>query len=493
MEKERDEIIKKLIEIQYERNDIDFSRGTFRVRGDSLDIIPASSSTKGIRIEFFGDEIERIREFDVLTGKILGEREHVAIFPASHFAASQEVLDKAIKEIEDELEDRLKELISQDKLLEAQRLRQRTNYDIEMIKEMGYCSGIENYSRILDGRKAGTPPKTLLDYFPDDYLMFIDESHVTLPQCRAMYAGDKSRKDTLVEYGFRLPCAYDNRPLKFTEFESKINQIIFVSATPAQYELDHSTNIAEQIIRPTGLLDPVVEIRPVTGQIDDLYAEILKTTERGFRTLVTTLTKKMAEDLTKYLSELGIKTTYMHSDIKTIERMEIIRDLRLGKFDVLVGINLLREGLDIPEVALVAILDADKEGFLRSETSMIQTIGRAARNSESKVIMYADKITGSMDRAIKETNRRREIQMQYNEEHGIIPKTIIKDVRAVIEATKVAEEEADYIVDEAVELTPKEKNKLIKQYTEEMKDAAKNLQFERAAELRDMINKLKEE
>ncbi|WP_300854923.1 excinuclease ABC subunit UvrB [uncultured Clostridium sp.] len=493
MEKERDEIIKKLIEIQYERNDIDFSRGTFRVRGDSLDIIPASSSTKGIRIEFFGDEIERIREFDVLTGKILGEREHVAIFPASHFAASQEVLDKAIKEIEDELEDRLKELISQDKLLEAQRLRQRTNYDIEMIKEMGYCSGIENYSRILDGRKAGTPPKTLLDYFPDDYLMFIDESHVTLPQCRAMYAGDKSRKDTLVEYGFRLPCAYDNRPLKFTEFESKINQIIFVSATPAQYELDHSTNIAEQIIRPTGLLDPVVEIRPVTGQIDDLYAEILKTTERGFRTLVTTLTKKMAEDLTKYLSELGIKTTYMHSDIKTIERMEIIRDLRLGKFDVLVGINLLREGLDIPEVALVAILDADKEGFLRSETSMIQTIGRAARNSESKVIMYADKITGSMDRAIKETNRRREIQMQYNEEHGIIPKTIIKDVRAVIEAKKVAEEEADYIVDEAVELTPKEKNKLIKQYTEEMKDAAKNLQFERAAELRDMINKLKEE
>lgn len=493
MEKERDEIIKKLIEIQYERNDIDFSRGTFRVRGDSLDIIPASSSTKGIRIEFFGDEIERIREFDVLTGKILGEREHVAIFPASHFAASQEVLDKAIKEIEDELEDRLKELTSQDKLLEAQRLRQRTNYDIEMIKEMGYCSGIENYSRILDGRKAGTPPKTLLDYFPDDYLMFIDESHVTLPQCRAMYAGDKSRKDTLVEYGFRLPCAYDNRPLKFTEFESKINQIIFVSATPAQYELDHSTNIAEQIIRPTGLLDPVVEIRPVTGQIDDLYAEILKTTERGFRTLVTTLTKKMAEDLTKYLSELGIKTTYMHSDIKTIERMEIIRDLRLGKFDVLVGINLLREGLDIPEVALVAILDADKEGFLRSETSMIQTIGRAARNSESKVIMYADKITGSMDRAIKETNRRREIQMQYNEEHGIIPKTIIKDVRAVIEATKVAEEEADYIVDEVVELTPKEKNKLIKQYTEEMKDAAKNLQFERAAELRDMINKLKEE
>ncbi len=493
MEKERDEIIKKLIEIQYERNDIDFSRGTFRVRGDSLDIVPASSSTKGIRIEFFGDEIDRIREFDILTGKILGEREHVAIFPASHFAASQETLNKAIKQIEDELEDRLRELTSQDKLLEAQRLRQRTNYDIEMIKEMGYCSGIENYSRVLDGRAPGTPPKTLLDYFPDDYLMFIDESHVTLPQCRAMYAGDRSRKDTLVEYGFRLPCAYDNRPLKFNEFESKINQLIFVSATPAQYELDHSTNIAEQIIRPTGLLDPVVEIRPVTGQIDDLYAEIIKTTERGFRTLVTTLTKRMAEDLTKYLTELGIKTTYMHSDIKTIERMEIIRNLRLGEFDVLVGINLLREGLDIPEVALVAILDADKEGFLRSETSMVQTIGRAARNSESKVIMYADKMTGSMDRAIKETNRRREIQMKYNEEHGIVPKTIIKDIRDVIEATKVAEESSEYkISKESSTLTEKEKKKLIKQYTEEMKDAAKNLQFERAAELRDMINDLKE-
>ena len=493
MEKERDEIIKKLIEIQYERNDIDFSRGTFRVRGDSLDIVPASSSTKGIRIEFFGDEIDRIREFDILTGKILGEREHVAIFPASHFAASQETLNKAIKQIEDELEDRLRELTSQDKLLEAQRLRQRTNYDIEMIKEMGYCSGIENYSRVLDGRAPGTPPKTLLDYFPDDYLMFIDESHVTLPQCRAMYAGDRSRKDTLVEYGFRLPCAYDNRPLKFNEFESKINQLIFVSATPAQYELDHSTNIAEQIIRPTGLLDPIVEIRPVTGQIDDLYAEIIKTTERGFRTLVTTLTKRMAEDLTKYLTELGIKTTYMHSDIKTIERMEIIRNLRLGEFDVLVGINLLREGLDIPEVALVAILDADKEGFLRSETSMVQTIGRAARNSESKVIMYADKMTGSMDRAIKETNRRREIQMKYNEEHGIVPKTIIKDIRDVIEATKVAEESSEYkISKESSTLTEKEKKKLIKQYTEEMKDAANNLQFERAAELRDMINDLKE-
>lgn len=493
MEKERDEIIKRLIEIQYERNDIDFARGTFRVRGDSLDIIPASSSTKGIRIEFFGDEIDRIREFDVLTGKILGKREHVAIFPASHFAASQETLNKAIREIEDELEERLRELTSQDKLLEAQRLRQRTNYDIEMIKEMGYCSGIENYSRVLDGRAPGTPPKTLLDYFPDDYLMFIDESHVTLPQVRAMYAGDRSRKDTLVDYGFRLPCAYDNRPLKFNEFESKINQLIFVSATPGQYELDHSTNIAEQIIRPTGLLDPIVEIRPVTGQIDDLYAEIIKTTERGFRTLVTTLTKKMAEDLTKYLTQLGIKTTYMHSDIKTIERMEIIRNLRLGEFDVLVGINLLREGLDIPEVALVAILDADKEGFLRSETSMVQTIGRAARNSESKVIMYADKMTGSMDRAIKETNRRREIQMNYNKEHGIVPKTIIKGIRDVIEATKVAEDSSEYNVNnDSISLSEKDKKKLIKQYTEEMKDAAKNLQFERAAELRDMINDLKE-
>lgn len=493
MEKDRDEIIRKLIDIQYERNDIDFSRGTFRVRGDSLDIVPSSSSNNGIRIEFFGDEIDRIREFDVLTGKIIGDRKHVSITPASHFAASQETIDKAIREIEDELEERLRELTSQDKLLEAQRLRQRTNYDIEMIKEMGYCSGIENYSRVLDGRAPGTPPKTLLDYFPDDYLMFIDESHVTLPQVRAMYAGDRSRKDTLVDYGFRLPCAYDNRPLKFNEFESKINQLIFVSATPGQYELDHSTNIAEQIIRPTGLLDPIVEIRPVTGQIDDLYAEIIKTTERGFRTLVTTLTKKMAEDLTKYLTQLGIKTTYMHSDIKTIERMEIIRNLRLGEFDVLVGINLLREGLDIPEVALVAILDADKEGFLRSETSMVQTIGRAARNSESKVIMYADKMTGSMDRAIKETNRRREIQMKYNEEHGIVPKTIIKDIRDVIEATKVAEDSSEYNVNnDSISLSEKDKKKLIKQYTEEMKDAAKNLQFERAAELRDMINDLKE-
>lgn len=491
MEKDRDEIIRKLIDIQYERNDIDFSRGTFRVRGDSLDIVPSSSSNNGIRIEFFGDEIDRIREFDVLTGKIIGDRKHVSITPASHFAASQETIDKAINVIEYELEERLKELTSQDKLVEAQRLRQRTNYDIEMIKEMGYCSGIENYSRILDGRAPGTPPQTLLDYFPDDYLMFIDESHVTLPQVRAMYAGDKSRKDNLVEYGFRLPSAYDNRPLQFKEFEDKINQVVFVSATPGQYELDHSTNIAEQIIRPTGLIDPEIEIRPVKGQIDDLYGSILETTKRGFRTLVTTLTKKMAEDLTKYLTDLGVKTTYMHSDIDTIERMEIIRDLRLGKYDVLVGINLLREGLDIPEVALVAILDADKEGFLRSETSMIQTIGRAARNAESKVVMYADTITGSMDRAIKETERRRKIQMDYNKEHGIVPKTIKKEVRDVIGNIMVAEEAETYEVD-STGLSEKEKAKLIKEYTAEMKDAAKNLQFERAAELRDMIKKLEE-
>lgn len=491
MEKDRDEIIKKLTEIQYERNDIDFKRGTFRVRGDNLDIVPASSSTKGIRIEFFGDEIDRIREFDILTGNILGEREHVAIFPASHFASSSETIERALKTIEYELEDRLKELNAQDKLLEAQRLRQRTNFDIEMIREMGYCSGIENYSRIMDNRAPGTPPKTLLDYFPKDFLMFIDESHVTIPQVRAMYAGDRSRKETLVDYGFRLPCAYDNRPLKFQEFEKKINQVVFVSATPSQYELDNSSEIAEQIIRPTGLLDPEIIVKPVKGQIDDLYGEIIKNTEKGFRTLITTLTKKMAEDLTKYLIELGVKATYMHSDIKTIERMEIIRDLRKGEYDVLVGINLLREGLDIPEVALVAIIDADKEGFLRSETSLIQTIGRAARNSESKVIMYADKITNSMDRAIKETKRRRAIQMKYNEEHNIVPKTIIKDIRSVIEATKtLEEEEIKDISKETKKLTQKEKNKLIKKYKEEMLDAAKNLQFERAAELRDIISDL---
>ncbi|MBK1810324.1 excinuclease ABC subunit UvrB [Clostridium sp. YIM B02505] len=490
MVKERDEIIKKLIEIQYERNDIDFARGTFRVRGDSLDVIPASYSNKGIRIEFFGDEIDRIREFDVLTGKIIGERNHISISPASHFATSKEKIDAAIQQIEDELEQRLKELNAQDKLLEAQRLRQRTNFDIEMIREMGYCSGIENYSRILDGRAAGTPPKTLIDYFPEDFLLFIDESHVTLPQVKAMYGGDRSRKTNLVEYGFRLPSAYDNRPLQFDEFENKINQVVFVSATPAQYEVDHATNIAEQIIRPTGLLDPEIVVKPVEGQIDDLYAEIQKTIAKGFRVLVTTLTKRMAEDLTKYLTDLGVNTTYMHSDVETIERMKTIRSLRLGEVDVLVGINLLREGLDIPEVALVAILDADKEGFLRSETSLIQTIGRAARNSESTVIMYADNITRSMDKAIKETYRRRDIQMKYNEEHGVVPTTIIKDVREVIEATKVAEDKTEYKVSKENKVQEDPKT-LIKKYEAEMKDAAKNLQFERAAELRDLINGLK--
>uniref|UniRef100_UPI0039E9049A excinuclease ABC subunit UvrB n=1 Tax=Clostridium perfringens TaxID=1502 RepID=UPI0039E9049A len=493
MIKDRDEVIKKLIEIQYERNDIDFARGTFRVRGDNLDIIPSSSSSKGIRIEFFGDEIDRIREFDVLTGNIIGERQHVSITPASHFAASEETLEKSIKVIEDELEDRLKVLTAEDKILEAQRLKQRTNYDIEMIREMGYCQGIENYSRILDGRMPGTPPQTLLDYFPEDFLMFIDESHVTLPQVRAMYAGDRSRKTSLVEFGFRLPCAFDNRPLKFSEFESKINQVVFVSATPGDYELDHSEVVAEQIIRPTGLLDPVIEIRPIQGQIDDLYGEIQRTVQRGFRVLITTLTKRMAEDLTKYLKDLNVKATYMHSDIDTLERMKIIRELRLGEVDVLIGINLLREGLDIPEVALVAILDADKEGFLRSETSLIQTIGRAARNSESKVIMYADNITKSMDKSIKETERRRVIQMEYNEEHNITPTTVIKGVRDIIEATKVSEEKENYeseVKKAAKKDIPVEK--LIEQYEEEMKEAAKNLQFERAAELRDIIKDLKE-
>ncbi|MDH2336633.1 excinuclease ABC subunit UvrB [Clostridium perfringens] len=493
MIKDRDEVIKKLIEIQYERNDIDFARGTFRVRGDNLDIIPSSSSSKGIRIEFFGDEIDRIREFDVLTGNIIGERQHVSITPASHFAASEETLEKSIKVIEDELEDRLKVLTAEDKILEAQRLKQRTNYDIEMIREMGYCQGIENYSRILDGRMPGTPPQTLLDYFPEDFLMFIDESHVTLPQVRAMYAGDRSRKTSLVEFGFRLPCAFDNRPLKFSEFESKINQVVFVSATPGDYELDHSEVVAEQIIRPTGLLDPIIEIRPIQGQIDDLYGEIQRTVQRGFRVLITTLTKRMAEDLTKYLKDLNVKATYMHSDIDTLERMKIIRELRLGEVDVLIGINLLREGLDIPEVALVAILDADKEGFLRSETSLIQTIGRAARNSESKVIMYADNITKSMDKSIKETERRRVIQMEYNEGHNITPTTVIKGVRDIIEATKVSDEKENYeseVKKAAKKDIPVEK--LIEQYEEEMKEAAKNLQFERAAELRDIIKDLKE-
>jgi excinuclease ABC subunit B len=494
MVKDRDAVIKKLIEIQYERNEINFVRGTFRVRGDVLDIFPAASTDKAVRVEFFGDEIERIREFTVLTGEVLGTRNHISIFPASHFATSYDKLEVAIKQIEIELEERLRELTSQDKLLEAQRLKQRTNFDIEMIREVGYCSGIENYSRILDGRPPATPPQTLIDYFPEDFLLFIDESHVTLPQVRAMYAGDRSRKDTLVEYGFRLPSAYDNRPLKFPEFEDKINQVVFVSATPSVYEFDHSTNVAEQIIRPTGLLDPEIIIRPVKGQIDDLFGSINETAAKGFRVLVTTLTKKMAEDLTKYFKELGVKVTYLHSDIDTMERMKIIRDLRTGEFDVLVGINLLREGLDIPEVALVAILDADKEGFLRSETSLIQTIGRAARNSESKVIMYADNITKSMNKAISETNRRRALQIEYNEKHGMVPTTVIKGIREIIEATKVAEEEAHYdSLEEAIEANNENIQKQIEKYEQEMSQAAKDLQFERAAQLRDMIYKLKKQ
>ncbi|MBU5316555.1 excinuclease ABC subunit UvrB [Clostridium bornimense] len=492
MTKERNDVIKELVSIQYERNDIDFVRGTFRVRGDVLDIFPASENSKGIRVEFFGDEIDRIREFDVLTGKILSTRKHISIFPASHFAASQETTEKAIKQIEIELDERVKEFNSEEKLLEAQRIKQRTNFDIEMIKEMGYCSGIENYSRILDGRNPGEPPKTLIDYFPEDFLMFIDESHVTLPQVKAMYGGDRSRKDSLVEYGFRLPSAYDNRPLKFDEFENKMNEVVFVSATPGEYELQHSENVAEQIIRPTGLLDPVIEVVPVEGQIDHLYSEIIKTTNKGFRTLITTLTKKMAEDLTDYLKGMGVKTTYMHSDVSTIDRMKIIKELRSGEQDVLVGINLLREGLDIPEVALVAILDADKEGFLRSNTSLIQTIGRAARNSESKVIMYADRITKSMEYALKETERRRKIQIEYNDKNNIIPTTIKKDIRDVLEISTVAEEEATYEAVEKEELSVEEIISKIKELEEEMKLAAKDLQFERAAELRDEINLLKE-
>lgn len=493
MIKDRNSVISQLVDIQYERNDINFVRGTFRVRGDVLDIFPASSTNKGIKVEFFGDEIDRIREFDVLTGNIIGGRKHVSIFPASHFATSKENLERSISQIEFELEERLKELKAEDKLLEAQRLKQRTNFDIEMMREVGYCTGIENYSRILDGRAKGTPPQTLIDYFPDDFLFFIDESHVTLPQIKAMYGGDKSRKTSLVEYGFRLPSAYDNRPLKFEEFEEKLNQVLFVSATPGSYEKEHSENTAEQVIRPTGLLDPEIMIKPVKGQIDDLYGEINRTTEKGFRTLVTTLTKKMAEDLTKYLKELGVKTTYLHSDIDTMERMKIIQELRKGDFDVLVGINLLREGLDIPEVALVAILDADKEGFLRSETSLIQTVGRAARNSESKVIMYADNMTNSMERTINETNRRRSIQEAYNEEHNMVPKTIIKEIREVIEISTVAEEKASYTSEASSDLLldKKELAKHISKLEKEMKEAAKDLQFERAAVLRDEIERMK--
>ncbi|HJD00555.1 MAG TPA: excinuclease ABC subunit UvrB [Candidatus Dwaynia gallinarum] len=491
MIKDRDEVIKKLIEIQYERNEIDFSRGTFRVKGDVLDIVPASTFSVGIRVQFFGDEIEKINEFDILTGKVFSELSHISIYPASHFATSKERVENAINEINIELNERVKYFENNGKLLEAQRIKERTNYDIEMLREMGYCSGIENYSRIMDGREKGSMPYTLFDYFPEDYLIFIDESHVTIPQIRAMYAGDKSRKDSLVEYGFRLPCAYDNRPLKFEEFEDKVNQVIFVSATPSKYEEENQQVIAEQIIRPTGLLDPVIDVRPVESQVDDLYGEIVKVIEKGFRVLVTTLTKKMAEHLTDYLNGLNVKTTYMHSDVKTIDRMEIIRDLRIGKFDVLVGINLLREGLDIPEVMLVAILDADKEGFLRSETSLIQTIGRAARNSESKVIMYADVITKSMERAINETKRRREIQIKYNDENNIVPKTVVKDIREVIQATKISNEETRSKINIKIPEDFKERSKLIEKLEKEMKEHAKNLDFEKAMEIRDFVKEIR--
>ena len=490
MERDRDDIIKKLIEIQYERNDINFTRGTFRVRGDILEIFPASNDERAIRIEFFGDEIDRITEIDYVTGKIVGTRNHVVIFPASHYVTTPERVEKAVIEIEKELEERVKAFKDDDKLLEAQRIEQRTKYDIEMLKEIGFCQGIENYSRHITGRKPGEKPYTLMDFFPDDYLIIIDESHVTVPQVRGMYAGDKSRKASLIDNGFRLPSAYDNRPLNFDEFEENINQILFVTATPGAYELEHSTTIAEQIIRPTGLLDPIVEVRPINNQIDDLVVEINKVIEKDERVLITTLTKKMSEDLTNYLKEIGIKVKYLHSDIDTLERVEIIRDLRLGKFDVLVGINLLREGLDIPEVSLVAILDADKEGFLRSETSLIQTIGRAARNSEGKVIMYADKITRSMESAITETKRRREIQMLYNEEHNITPTTIKKKVRDAIEATVVADEETIYGIKETNNIDEIKEN--IAALQAEMMEAAQNLQFERAAELRDKIKQLEE-
>jgi excinuclease ABC subunit B len=491
MEKSRDQLLKELIEIQFERNDIDFQRGRFRVRGDVVEIFPASRDERALRIEFFGDEIDRIREVDALTGEIMSDTEHVSIFPATHFVTNEDHMEHAIASIQSELDARLEVLRAENKLLEAQRLEQRTNYDIEMMREMGYTSGIENYSRHMDGRKEGEPPYTLLDFFPDDFLLVIDESHVTMPQVRGMYNGDRARKQMLVDYGFRLPSALDNRPLRLEEFEKHVNQIVYVSATPGPYEYDQTDTVVQQIIRPTGLLDPVIEVRPIMGQIDDLVGEINERVERNERVFVTTLTKKMSEDLTDYFKELGIKVKYLHSDIKTLERTEIIRDLRLGEFDVLVGINLLREGLDVPEVSLVAILDADKEGFLRSERSLVQTIGRAARNSEGKVIMYADKMTDSMQRAIDETARRRGIQEAYNKEHGIVPKTIIKEIRDLIAITKVAEETGEYTTTSYEELSREEKATLLLKLEKEMKDAAKALDFETAATLRDTILELK--
>lgn len=492
MELGREALLKSLIDIQFERNDIDFQRGRFRVRGDVVEIFPASRDEHALRVEFFGDEIERIREVDALTGEIIAETEHVAIFPATHFLTNEDHMEQAIAQIQQELDDRLAVLRSEDKLLEAQRLEQRTNYDIEMMREMGYTSGIENYSRHMDGRSEGEPPYTLLDFFPDDFLLVIDESHVTMPQIRGMYNGDRARKQMLVDYGFRLPSALDNRPLRLEEFEDHVNQIVYVSATPGPYEHEQTETVIQQIIRPTGLLDPLIEVRPIMGQIDDLVGEINERVEKNQRVFVTTLTKKMSEDLTDYFKELGIKVKYLHSDIKTLERTEIIRDLRLGEFDVLIGINLLREGLDVPEVSLIAILDADKEGFLRSERSLVQTIGRAARNADGRVIMYADKITDSMQRAMDETARRRSIQEQYNEEHGIVPKTIIKEIRELISISKTANDGEHVVVDKAYkDLTRQEKADLLVKLEKEMKDAAKALDFETAATLRDTILELK--
>ena len=491
MVKDRDEVIKKLIEIQYDRNEMDFKRGTFRVRGDVLEIIPALYESLGYRIEFFGDEVDRITEIDILTGEIKSELNHVAIFPASHYVVSKDSLDRAIKEIEIELEEQVKYFKSEGKLLEAQRISERTNFDIEMMRETGFCSGIENYSRHLTGLAAGQPPHTLIDYFPDDFMMMIDESHKTVPQIGGMYHGDQSRKSTLVEYGFRLPSAKDNRPLNFEEFESKIDQVMFVSATPGPYEEQHELLRAEQVIRPTGLLDPEVEVRPVEGQIDDLVGEVNKEIGKRNKVLITTLTKRMAEDLTDYMREVGIRVRYLHSDIDTLERTEIVRDMRLDVFDVLVGINLLREGLDIPEITLVAILDADKEGFLRSETSLIQTIGRAARNSEGHVIMYADTVTDSMRLAIDETQRRRAVQMQYNEEHGITPQTIKKGVRDLIAVSKKVAAEELRMEKDPESMSEKELEKLIQDVSRQMKKAAAELNFEAAAELRDKMVELK--
>ena len=491
MEKDRDELISKLIEIQYNRNDMDFHRGTFRVRGDVVEVIPANAESTAIRVEFFGDEIDRIVEVDVLTGEIKGELKHAAIFPASHYVVDKENIKRAVGAIEDELEERVKEFKRQDKLLEAQRIAERTNFDVEMLKETGFCSGIENYSRHLSGLQPGQPPYTLIDYFPDDFIMMIDESHKTVPQIAGMYHGDQSRKTTLVDYGFRLPSAKDNRPLNFEEFESKLNQVLFVSATPGVYEEEHELLRAQQVIRPTGLLDPEVEVRPVEGQIDDLLGEINKEVAKKNKVLITTLTKRMAEDLTDYLREVGVRVKYLHSDIDTLERTEIIRDMRMDVFDVLVGINLLREGLDIPEITLVAILDADKEGFLRSETSLIQTIGRAARNAEGHVIMYADTVTDSMRMAIEETKRRREIQMKYNEENGIIPQTIKKAVRDLISISKKVDTSELQLEKDPESMSKEELEKLIGSITKKMKKAAAELNFELAAELRDKLIELK--